>query len=184
MGPQHLAGAAAQALSSKSRIMASSSTFFLFWMFYGVGLAMFVHAQQQIGFISIDCGDSQNSDEYTDNATDIKYSTDGSYIQTGVNKNISSEYDYLKKQNLPQPLSDLRSFPQGVRNCYSLIAWRQGNLHLMRASFLYGNYDGENNLPEFDLYVGANFWSSVTFRNASEEVVLEIMSMAESDVID
>ncbi|MED6161279.1 hypothetical protein PIB30_059302, partial [Stylosanthes scabra] len=140
--------------------MATASRFFLLWMLSSVvGLSIFIHAQQQTGFISIDCGGPENL-EYTDDATNIKYSTDGSYIQTGVNKNISSEYNYPKNQNLPEPLSDLRSFPQGVRNCYSLTAGRQGNLYLIRASFLYGNYDGENKLPEFDLYVGANFWSS------------------------
>ena len=134
-----------------------------------------------LGFISIDCGGPENL-EYTDDSTNIKYSTDGAYIQTGVNKNIISEYAYPKNPNLPLPLSDLRSFPQGERNCYSLKAGRRGSLHLIRASFLYGNYDGENKLPEFDLYVGANFWSSVTFRNASEQVIMEIISTAQSEV--
>ncbi|XP_012574797.1 probable LRR receptor-like serine/threonine-protein kinase At4g29180 isoform X2 [Cicer arietinum] len=95
--------------------------------------------------------------------------------------NISSEYAYPKNPNLPLPLSDLRSFPQGKRNCYRLIAGRRGSLHLIRASFLYGNYDGENKLPEFDLYIDVNFWSSVKFRNASEEVTLEIISVAKSE---
>ncbi|KAJ1421046.1 Serine-threonine/tyrosine-protein kinase, catalytic domain [Sesbania bispinosa] len=135
----------------------------------------------QLCFISIDCGGPENF-EYTDDTTEIKYSTDGAYIQTGVNKNISSEYAYPKNSNLPLPLSDLRSFPQGMRNCYRLLAGRKGSLHLIRASFLYGNYDGKNKLPEFDLYVGVNFWSSVKFRNASEEVTMEIISRAQSEV--
>ncbi|XP_027358521.1 probable LRR receptor-like serine/threonine-protein kinase At4g29180 [Abrus precatorius] len=146
-----------------------------------VGLTVFVHAQQQTGFISIDCGGPENF-QYTDDATKIRYSTDGVYIQTGVNKNISSDYGYPNNPILPEPLSDLRSFPQGKRNCYSLTAGRKGSLHLIRASFLYGNYDGENKLPEFDLYVGVNFWSSVKFRNASEEVTMEIISIAQSGV--
>ncbi|KAJ1421043.1 Serine-threonine/tyrosine-protein kinase, catalytic domain [Sesbania bispinosa] len=145
-----------------------------------LGLTVIVHAQQQIGFISIDCGNSQNSG-YTDE-TKIKYSSDATYIQTGVNKNISSEYAYPNNPILPQTLSDLRSFPQGIKNCYSLTAGGRGSLHLIRASFLYGNYDGENKLPEFDLYVGVNLWSTVKFRNASEELTLEIISMAQSDV--
>jgi len=132
------------------------------------------------GFISIDCGGPENF-EYTDEDTKIKYVTDGSYIQTGINRNISSDYAYPKNPNLPYPLSDLRSFPHGNRNCYRLIAGTKGSLHLIRASFLYGNYDGENKLPEFDLYVGVNFWSSVKFKNASEQVALEIISMATSE---
>ncbi|KAK7314369.1 hypothetical protein VNO77_32889 [Canavalia gladiata] len=144
-----------------------------------VGLSVLVHAQQQTGFISIDCGGPENV-QYTDESTKIRYSTDGAYIQTGVNKNISSKYAYPTNPILPEPLSDLRSFPQGNRNCYSLTAGRKGSLHLIRASFLYGNYDGQNKPPEFDLYVDVNFWSSVKFRNASEEVTLEIISMAQS----
>lgn len=55
---------------------------------------------------------------------------------------------------------------------------------MIRASFLYGNYDGQNKLPEFDLYVGVNFWSSVKFRNASEQVTMEIISIPSSTEID
>ncbi|RDY06974.1 putative LRR receptor-like serine/threonine-protein kinase, partial [Mucuna pruriens] len=146
-----------------------------------VVLAGLVHAQQQTGFISIDCGGPTNF-QYTDETTHIKYSTDGAYIQSGVNKNISSEYAYPNNPNLSEPLSDLRSFPEGGRNCYSLTAGRRGSLYLIRASFLYGNYDGKNKPPEFDLYVDVNFWSTVKFRNASEEVTMEIISVAQSGV--
>ncbi|XP_058747340.1 probable LRR receptor-like serine/threonine-protein kinase At4g29180 isoform X2 [Vicia villosa] len=140
-----------------------------------------VQAQQQTGFISIDCGSSENL--YTDDDTKIKYSSDGSYIQTGVNGNISSQYAYPANPTLPLPLSDLRSFPQGNRNCYQ-ITGRKGSLYLIRATFLYGNYDSKKKLPEFDLYVDVNFWSSVTFKNASEQVTLEIISRAQSEEID
>ncbi|XP_020220842.1 probable LRR receptor-like serine/threonine-protein kinase At4g29180 isoform X2 [Cajanus cajan] len=146
-----------------------------------VALVALVYAQQQTGFISIDCGGPQNF-EYTDDTTKIKYGTDGAYIQTGVNKNISSNYAYPNNPMLPQPLSDLRSFPEGERNCYKLIAGRKGSLHLIRASFLYGNYDGENKPPEFDLYVDVNFWSTIKFRNASDEVTMETISVAQSGV--
>ncbi|KAL2321359.1 hypothetical protein Fmac_030328 [Flemingia macrophylla] len=145
-----------------------------------VVLVALVHSQEQTGFISIDCGSTQNF--YTDDLTKIKYDTDGDYIQTGVNKNISFEYAYPKNPNLPLPLSDLRSFPEGERNCYRLITGIRGSLHLIRASFLYGNYDGENKPPEFDLYVDVNFWSTVKFRNASDEVTKETISVAKSGV--
>ncbi|CAJ1951573.1 unnamed protein product [Sphenostylis stenocarpa] len=160
--------------------MASSIGSLLFLTLCVVLVAL-VHAQQQIGFISIDCGGPPNL-EYTDPVTKIKYTTDGAYIQSGVNKNISSEYAYPKNPNLPEILSDLRSFPYGERNCYSLSAVRRRGLYLIRASFLYGNYDGENKPPEFDLYDDVNFWATVKFRNASEEVTIEIISLAQSDV--
>ncbi|KAI4350757.1 hypothetical protein L6164_005178 [Bauhinia variegata] len=160
--------------------MKTSIGFILLLMLY-VDFTILLHGQQQTGFISIDCGAPENF-EYTDDSTKIKYNSDGAYIESGVNKNISSEYAYPKNPNLPLPLSDLRSFPEGKRNCYSLTAGGRGSLHLIRASFLYGNYDGENKPPEFDLYVGVNFWSSVKFRNASEQVTMEVISVAQSRV--
>ncbi|XP_054785685.1 probable LRR receptor-like serine/threonine-protein kinase At4g29180 isoform X2 [Prosopis cineraria] len=148
-----------------------------------LGLTILVHGQQQTGFVSIDCGGPVNF-EYTDDSTKIKYNTDGAYINSGINRNISSEYAYPKNPNLPLPLSDLRSFPEGKRNCYNIKTPIRKSLHLIRASFLYGNYDGEDKLPEFDLYVDVNFWSSVTFRNASEQLVMEIISMKISEEIN
>ncbi|KAI9128757.1 hypothetical protein K1719_000240 [Acacia pycnantha] len=160
--------------------MLISKRLFTFLLLF-LRLSILAHAQQQRGFVSIDCGGPENF-EYTDG--NIKYSTDGTYINTGVNRNISSEYNYPKNPNLPQPLSDLRSFPEGKRNCYSIKTPIRDSLHLIRASFLYGNYDGENKLPEFDLYVDVNFWSSVTFRNASVQLIMEIISLKVSEEIN
>ncbi|XP_028770227.1 probable LRR receptor-like serine/threonine-protein kinase At4g29180 isoform X2 [Neltuma alba] len=162
--------------------MLISKRLFVFLMLY-LALTILAHGQQQRGFVSIDCGGPENF-EYTDDTTKIKYGTDGAYINKGVNRNVSSEYNYPKVPNLPQPLSDLRSFPEGERNCYKIKSPIRNSLHLIRASFLYGNYDGENKLPEFDLYVDVNFWSSVTFRNASEQLVMEIISLKVSEDIN
>ncbi|KAM2419966.1 hypothetical protein EV1_026201 [Malus domestica] len=142
-----------------------------------------VRAQRRIDFISIDCGSP--SKLYEDTDTNITYSPDGDYIDTGINQNISSEFSYPKNPNLPLPLSDLRSFPQGNKNCYVLKPEAgNGSLNLIRATFLYGNYDGENKLPEFDLYLGVNFWSTVRFENASDIVTKEILGFAESNTVD
>ncbi|KAK8706986.1 hypothetical protein V6N13_058055 [Hibiscus sabdariffa] len=142
-----------------------------------------VHGQLQTGFISIDCGSPENFN-FLDPDTGISYASDGAYINTGINSNISSEYAYPNNPNLPYPLSDLRSFPNGDKNCYTLTpAAANCSLYLLRASFLYGNYDGENTLPEFDLYLGVNLWSSVKFRNASDVVTTEIIGTAVTDTI-
>ena len=55
---------------------------------------------------------------------------------------------------------------------------------MIRASFLYGNYDGENKLPEFDLFVDVNHWLTVKFGNASEIVITEIITVAVADTIN
>ncbi|KAH7519157.1 hypothetical protein FEM48_Zijuj08G0005900 [Ziziphus jujuba var. spinosa] len=144
--------------------------------------ATLAHAQRQQGFISIDCG-SPNF-QYQDVDTGISYVSDEAYIITGINRNISSQYAYPINPNLPFPLSDLRSFPQGFKNCYSLNpSAGNGSLNLIRASFLYGNYDGLNRLPEFDLYLDVNLWFTVTFQSASHIITTEIITTALSDII-
>ena len=37
---------------------------------------------------------------------------------------------------------------------------------MIRAIFVYGNYDGENQIPEFDLHLGVNEWTTVDLTNA------------------
>ncbi|XP_024959709.1 probable LRR receptor-like serine/threonine-protein kinase At4g29180 [Cynara cardunculus var. scolymus] len=143
---------------------------------------VYVHGQVQTGYISIDCGSRENFN-YVDD-TGISYSSDESFVSTGVNKNISSEYAYPINPILPLPLSDLRSFPQGNKNCYILRPnGGKRSLNLIRATFMYGNYDGENKLPEFDLYLGVNLWLSVKFINASEVVTTEIIDVASADTL-
>ncbi|KAL4596813.1 hypothetical protein ACB092_12G190200 [Castanea dentata] len=122
-------------------------------------------------FISIDCGNSKNS-TYLDIDTGISYAPDEAYIDSGINKNISSEYMYPNILDLPYPLSDLRSFPLGNKNCYTLNPTAgKGNLY----------YDGLNKLPEFDIYFDVNLWTSLKFREASEPVIPEIIGYAQSD---
>lgn len=145
--------------------------------------ATLAHGQRQTGFISIDCGSPPNF-SYEDPDTRITYVADGAFVETGINRNISSEYAYPNNPNLPLPLSDLRSFPQGSKNCYTLEpAARSGSKNLIRAAFLYGNYDGENKPPEFNLYLDVNLWFTVKFSNLSEIVITEIISTTLKDTI-
>nr|KJB65085.1 hypothetical protein B456_010G080000 [Gossypium raimondii] len=158
-------------------------------MFFGyltpllLSLSVLVHGQLQTGFISIDCGSPLNFN-FVDVDTGISYTLDGAYVSTGINNNISSEYAYPNNPNLAFPLSDLRSFPDGNKNCYTLTpAVAKGSLYLLRASFLYGNYDGEDKLPEFDLYIDVNLWSSIKFSNASDVITMKIIGASVSDTI-
>ncbi|KAL9678104.1 hypothetical protein QQ045_015943 [Rhodiola kirilowii] len=120
--------------------------------------AVLVHAQDQSGFISIDCGSSV---AYKDEVTGIDYVPDSNYIETGESKNIS---DSQNQGNLVRQLKSVRSLPDGVRNCYSLrngAISANGRRLLMRAQFMYGNYDLKNQVPEFDLYIGVNLWAVI-----------------------
>ncbi|XP_057966979.1 probable LRR receptor-like serine/threonine-protein kinase At4g29180 isoform X2 [Malania oleifera] len=156
--------------------------FFFVSLFCNV-VVVLVHGQIQTGFISMDCGVPENFN-YVDSDTGVSYTSDEPYIGTGVNKNISAEYAYPNNLALPQPLSDLRSFPEGNKNCYTLTPrGGNGSLNLIRASFLYGNYDGENRLPKFELYLDVNLWSVVQFSSAADAFTTEIISIASSDTL-
>ncbi|XP_059595456.1 putative leucine-rich repeat receptor-like protein kinase At2g19210 isoform X2 [Vitis vinifera] len=133
------------------------------------------------GFISIDCGIAPGS-YYTDSETEIYYTSDAGFTDTGINYNVSEEYVY---QNNDQHLKNVRSFPEGDRNCYTL--WPgQGKNHkyLIRARFLYGNYDSKNQLPIFKLYLGVDEWTTVNIRNVTSTYRKEIIHIPITDYID
>ncbi|OMO66489.1 hypothetical protein COLO4_30543 [Corchorus olitorius] len=82
---------------------------------------------------------------------------------------------------MKQPAIHLRSFPEGEKNCYTLNL-RKGDRYLIRASFLYGNYDEKNKLPEFDLYLGSTFWVSAVL-NSSIDLSWEMIHVLESNYL-
>lgn len=135
------------------------------------------------GFISIDCGAPQDS-KYTERTTGINYISDSSFTNTGVVYNISSEYN---TNTLEQPFLNVRSFPEEIRNCYKLETEPiSGNSpkFLIRASFMYGNYDGQNKLPSFVLLLEADEWDTVEFKDASTIVFKEIIHVPKKNYID
>jgi hypothetical protein len=97
---------------------------------------------------------------HQDPVTSILYVSDYGFIGTGENRNISSDYI---NPSLAKGYFNLRFFPHGPRNCYTLRSLVTGNRYLVRASFYYGNYDGLGKPPIFDLYLGANYWHEVNF---------------------
>lgn len=129
------------------------------------------------GFISIDCGGAQNS-SYTEETTGLTYISDADFIDTGETKLVLPKYG--NKEQLPY--QSLRSFPQGARNCYTLNL-TSNSKYLIRATFYYGNYDGQDKLPEFELHLGPNLWRSVTFKDASTFVNNEFIHMPRRNYI-
>ncbi|XP_058074092.1 putative leucine-rich repeat receptor-like protein kinase At2g19210 isoform X2 [Magnolia sinica] len=137
-----------------------------------------VHVHGQSGFISIDCGIPENS-PYIDKVTHISYFSDAEFIDSGMNSNISD----LMTNDVPDQFSNVRYFPNGTRNCYTLKNLNKGSKYLIRASFMYGNYDGKNQVPEFKLYLGANLWDKAHLENASHILRMEIIVVASLDFV-
>ncbi|KAL5822652.1 hypothetical protein ACOSQ4_020552 [Xanthoceras sorbifolium] len=155
------------------------SMHFLFAILLSVfGLAVFVHCQDQSGFISLDCGLPEDSN-YDDVKTGINYISDAAFINTGDSKTISAEFptDDFEKQ-----LWYVRSFPQNIRNCYN-IKVTSGTKYLLRARFMYGNYDSQNKVPEFELHLGPNLWQTIRSYKASSVLNFEIIHVSALDYI-
>ncbi|KAL3720915.1 hypothetical protein ACJRO7_005684 [Eucalyptus globulus] len=68
-----------------------------------------------------------------------------------------------------------------MRNCYTLKPDRGKNsLYLIRAHFWYGNYDGENKAPTFDLYIDVNYWDTIS---DTRNVYVDILYVPQADYI-
>ena len=108
------------------------------------------------GFISLDCGLPANElSPYDEPTTGLRFLSDEKFIQSGKAGRIKPNREgYLK------PYETLRYFPDGIRNCYNLNV-EKGITHLIRAYFIYGNYDGLDIDPKFDLYLGPNPWTTI-----------------------
>ena len=82
---------------------------------------------------------------------------------------------------------NVRSFPEGERNCYTLKPEKgKDNNYLIRAVFMYGNYDSKNQPPVFKLYLGVDEWETVNFNisNSNQIVRKEIIYVPKTDYID
>ncbi|KAM2061341.1 hypothetical protein ACFX1T_046415 [Malus domestica] len=130
---------------------------------FALNLLLLVHAQNQSGFISIDCGLREDS-RYDESPTGITYISDENFVATGERKLVLAQY----KNNYEPAYNSLRSFPEGIRNCYKINVTSKTK-YLIRAGFFYGNYDGKNEVPEFEIHLGPNLWDTVNWLGNSSE---------------
>ncbi|XP_048546518.1 leucine-rich repeat receptor-like serine/threonine-protein kinase At2g14510 isoform X2 [Triticum urartu] len=127
-------------------------------------------------FISIDCGLPRETG-YLDDTTKLPYVPDAGFIDAGTNRNISPEYKAGKSWG------NVRSFPDGVRNCYTLRSLVAGLKYLIRAKFMHGNYDGLNMWPIFDIHIDVNYWQTVTIEYGDKPEIAEIITVISSDSV-
>ncbi|XP_044439508.1 putative leucine-rich repeat receptor-like protein kinase At2g19210 [Triticum aestivum] len=131
------------------------------------------------GFISIDCG-LPGKTSYVEDTTKLPYTPDAGFTDTGTNHNISAEY---LTPSTGRSWHNLRSFATGPRNCYTLLSLTSGLKYLVRAKFMYGNYDGLDRPPVFDLYVGVNLWTTVNITGPEGMVSTEVIIVVPDDFL-
>ncbi|KAM3411919.1 hypothetical protein ACQJBY_003536 [Aegilops geniculata] len=139
-------------------------------------------AQLEIkGFISIDCG-LPGTASYMDAGTKLSYVSEAGFTDgaAGAKHNISAEY--IRPQ-LSRRYHNVRSFPDGARNCYTLRSLVPGRKYLVRAEFLYGDYDGLGRPPIFDLHLGVNYWQTVNVSKPGSEVMAEAIMVVPDDFV-
>lgn len=131
----------------------------------------FSHGQVP-GFVSLDCG---GTDSHTDKLG-IQWVPD-EQIRFGQTANISIQ-DETRQQYMT-----LRYFPNDNRKyCYTLNVTSRTRF-LMRATFLYGNFDKNNVYPKFDVSLGATPWSTIVISDASTVEVIEMIFLASEPTI-
>ncbi|KAM0828344.1 hypothetical protein ACQ4PT_067621 [Festuca glaucescens] len=130
------------------------------------------------GFISIDCGLSEETG-YVDETTKLSYAADAGFIDAGTNHNIAAEF---VTPSVGKPRYTVRSF-EGTRNCYTLRSLVPGDKYIIRAMFMYGNYDGLDRPPVFDLYIGVNYWHTVDMRDPEKFEGIDEVMLKEAIVV-
>lgn len=125
------------------------------------------------GFLSIDCGGSAN---YTDELG-LLWTSDAGF-PFGATASIS-----VPSEEKRAHYSTLRYFPaDSSKYCYTLNVTTRTR-YLIRATFLYGNFDSSNVFPEFDVYVGASHWSTIVIYDETKVVTKEMVVLALSPTI-
>ncbi|KAJ1287305.1 hypothetical protein BS78_03G420800 [Paspalum vaginatum] len=143
------------------------------FLFVSVSVAAFFPASdaQVPGFLSIDCGGSAN---YTDDLG-LLWTGDAGWFPLGESAAVS-----VPSEKRAHYYSTVRYFPStstSTKHCYTLPV-RTRTRYLVRATFLYGNFDRSNVFPEFDLYLGASRWSTIVIYDDDKVVTREAVVLA------
>lgn len=135
-----------------------------------VAVALFASPSfSQTGFISLDCGGTMS---YNDSAG-IQWITDDDYIDAGEKSIVPNAAGAA----ISIEMDTLRKFPERNKNCYEITPLQIGTKYLLRATFLYANYDGLASPPTFVLMLDADVWITVAL-NESDVKAEELIFMA------
>ncbi|XP_022633670.1 probable LRR receptor-like serine/threonine-protein kinase At1g67720 isoform X1 [Vigna radiata var. radiata] len=148
--------------------------FFVFLSSFSFTLLLLLQlssAQIPAGFVSLDCGGKEN---FTD---EIGLPWTPDELRYGDISTISVANETRKQY------TTVRHFPADSRKyCYSLDVVSRTR-YLLRASFLYGNFDANNVYPKFDIFVGATHWSTIVISDANTIEMRELIFLALSPTV-
>lgn len=122
--------------------------------------------------MSIDCGAVST---YTDPTTGIVWVPDANFTNGGSVAKLSSSV------TASVPLQTLRYFPgTNGKHCLNIGPTNISGRYLVRATFLYGNYDSASAYPTFSISLDASPWATVTIGNATNPYFNEFIAVATS----
>lgn len=122
-----------------------------------------------LGFNNIDCG---GTNTHTDDIG-LQWTPDSNYL-FGQSANTS-----FVNSNKTQ-YKTVRFFPANDRKYCYILNVTTGLRYLVRATFLYGNFDNTNVYPKFIISLGATLWDLIIINDAHTTVVSEIVVLAPS----
>ncbi|KAK9920819.1 hypothetical protein M0R45_029364 [Rubus argutus] len=121
---------------------------------------------QMPGFVSLDCG----GDEFFTDELGLDWTPDELRYGEATSIEVLNE---TRKQ-----YTSLRHFPADSRKyCYTMNVTSRTR-YLLRATFLYGNFDSNNVYPKFDISVGATHWSTIVISDANTIEMRELIFLA------
>ncbi|XP_047964810.1 probable LRR receptor-like serine/threonine-protein kinase At5g59680 [Salvia hispanica] len=123
-------------------------------------------------FVSIDCGAKAS---YTDEVG-VVWTGDSSYVSNGEIRSVPSSNSF-------SPVMDtMRVFTTRKKNCYNINLDVAKRRVLVRAHFFYGNYDGKDSPPSFDLSFDGNDWATVV-TSSTDSLYYEVIYVTKKDSI-
>ncbi|KAM0851784.1 hypothetical protein ACQ4PT_052196 [Festuca glaucescens] len=164
------------------RTMAATPWLLLLCLAAAAGGVLQARAQPDSkGYITIDCG-LQGKTDRVDNDTKLAYAPDNGEFtdDAGTCHNISAQY---MSPSMHESWYNVRSFAAGARNCYTLCSLVPGLKYIVRASFMYGNYDGLNRPPVFDPHLGVNYRYTVSIARPDEAKFVEVIAVVPDNFV-
>lgn len=127
---------------------------------------------QMPGFVSINCGGEGN---FTDDIG-LNWTSD-EFLTYGVSASMSVANETRKEY------TSVRHFPVDERKyCYNLNVVSRTR-YLVRATFLYGNFDNNNVYPKFEISLGATRWATIVISDANTIESQELIFLASSPTV-